>query len=175
MTGQPGTGGSRPHWPAFGRIEGRGLARRPPRISRSVAAATRSAWRDDDAGRVGHDRVEQLDLETDDRMDPDGLRCADETDRAIEAVMVRDGQPGQSQFDGSLDQVVGRGCPVEEREIGVAMKFGVRGLRHGSLRSEKPAGRGLATIEHLFSLGYPSPGHTPDQIPIRSTKKDETR
>ena len=69
-------------------------------------------------------------------MEPDGLGRADETDRAIEAVVVRDGQPGQPQFDGSLDQVVGRGCPVEEREIGVAMEFGVRGLRHGSLRSE---------------------------------------
>jgi hypothetical protein len=95
-----------------------------------VAAAARSAWRDDDAGRVSHDRVQQLDLETDDRMDPDGLRRADETDRAIQAVMVRDGQPGQPKFDGSLDQVVGRGCPIEEREIRVAMEFGVRGLCH---------------------------------------------
>jgi hypothetical protein len=73
-----------------------------------VAAATRSAWRDDDAGRVGHDRVQQLDLETDDRMDPDGLGRADETDRAIQAVMVRDGESAQPKFDGSLDQVVGR-------------------------------------------------------------------
>ena len=85
--------------------------------------------------RVGDDRVEQLDLETDDRMDPDGLGCADETDRAVQAVVVRDGQPGQPQLDGPLDQVVRRGCPVEEREIGVAMEFGVRGLCHGSLRS----------------------------------------
>jgi len=136
MTGQPGTGGSRPGRPALGRIEGRGLARRPTRISCGLAATTRSAWRDDDAGWVGHDRVEQLDLEADDRMDPDGLGRADETDRTIEAVMVRDGQPGQPQFDGSFDQVVGRGRPIEEREIGVAMEFGVRDLCHGSLRSE---------------------------------------
>ena len=34
MTGQPGTGGSRPDGPALGRIEGRGLAGRPARISR---------------------------------------------------------------------------------------------------------------------------------------------
>jgi len=136
MTGQPGAGGSWPGGQTLGQIEGRGLAGRPARISRSVATAARSAWRDNDAGRVGHDRVQQLDLETDDRMDPDSLGRANETDRAIQTVMVRDGQPGQPKFDGSLDQVVGRGCPIEEREIGVAMEFGVRGLCHGSLRSE---------------------------------------
>src|SRR6476661_6486864 len=102
MTGQPGTGGSRPHWPAFGRIEGSGLARGTETGDplSGLTAAARSAWRDDDAGRVGHDRVQQLDLETDDRMKPDGLRCADEPNRAIEAVVVRDGQPGQPQLDG---------------------------------------------------------------------------
>ena len=135
MTGQPGTSGSRPYWPAFGRIEGRGLAARPARISRSMAAAARSAWRDDDAGRVGHHGVEQLDLETDDRMDPGGLGRADETDRAIEAVVVRDGQPGQPQLDGPLDEVVRCRGTVEEREIGVAMEFGVRGWCHVVLRS----------------------------------------
>ena len=136
VAGQPSAGGSWPGGPALRRIKGRRFARRRARNSRGLATAARSAWRDDDAGRVGHDRIEQLDLETDDRMDPDGLGCTDETDRAIEAVVVRDGQSGQPQLDGSLDQVVWRGCPVEEREIGVAMEFGVRGLCHGSLRSE---------------------------------------
>ena len=136
VTGQSGAGGSRPGGPALGWIEGRRFARRPTRNPRGLATATRSAWRDDDPGRVGHDRIEQLDLETDDRMDPGGLGRADETDRAIKAVVVRDGQSGQPQFDGALDQVVWRGCPIKEREIGVAMEFGVRGLCHGSLRSE---------------------------------------
>ena len=104
-------------------------------VSRGGPAAARSARRDDDPGRVGDGRIEQLDLETDDRVEPDGLGRADETDRAIEAVVVRDGQPGQPQFDGPLDEVVRCRGAVEEREVGVAMEFGVRGRCHGSLRS----------------------------------------
>ena len=69
-------------------------------------------------------------------MEPGGLGRADEADRPVEPGMVRDGQPGQPQLDGPLDEVVRRGRPVEEREVGVAMEFGVRGLGHGSLRSE---------------------------------------
>ena len=65
---------------------------------------------------------------------PDGLRRADEADRPVQAGVVRDGQPGQPQLDGPLDQVVRRGRPVEEREVGVAVEFGVRGRCHGSLR-----------------------------------------
>ena len=40
-----------------------------------------------------------------------------------------------------------------------------------------PAGRGLPTIEHPFSLDHPGPGLTPDHIPIpeltKTTKQDE--
>ena len=83
----------------------------------------------------GDGRIEQLDLETDDRMEPGRLGRADETDRAVQAGVVRDGEPGQPQLDGPIDQVVGRRGAVEEREVGVAMEFGVRGRCHGSLRS----------------------------------------
>ncbi len=90
--------------------------------------------RDDDPVRVGDRRIEQLDLESDDRMESGRLGRADEPDRAVQAVVVRDGQPGQPQVHGSVDELVGRGRPVEEREVGVAMEFGVRGRCHGSLR-----------------------------------------
>ena len=69
-------------------------------------------------------------------MEPDGLGRADEADRAVQAVVVRDGQPGQPQLDGPLDQVVRCRRAIEEREVGVAVEFGVRGRCHGSLRSE---------------------------------------
>ena len=69
-------------------------------------------------------------------MEPDRLGRADEADRAVQAVMVGDGQPGQPELDGPLDQLVRRRRPVEEREVGVAVEFGVRGRCHGSLRSE---------------------------------------
>ena len=137
MAGQPGArrvaaGAGRPSVASGwrGRRDRRAIAPRP-----GGPAPARSARRDDDPGRVGDGRVEQLDLETDDRVEPGGLGRADETDRAVQAVVVRDGQPGQPQLDGPLDQVVGRRGPVEEREVGVAVEFGVRGRCHGSLRS----------------------------------------
>ncbi len=131
---QSGAVGSRSGGPALGRVGWRGLAGNPGRsggVSRGGAPAARPARRDDDPGRVGDGRIEQLDLETDDRVEPGGLGRADETDRPIEAVVVRDGQPGQPQFDGPLDEVVRCRGAVEEREVGVAMEFGVRGRCHG--------------------------------------------
>ena len=65
-------------------------------------------------------------------MDPGGLGRTDEADRAVEPGVIRDGQPGQAQLDGPIDQVVRRGRPVEEREVGVAMELGVGDLGHES-------------------------------------------
>ena len=68
-------------------------------------------------------------------MQADGLGRPDEADRAVQPGVVGDGQPGQPQLDGPLDQVVrGRG-PIEEREVGVAVELGVGSRCHGSLRS----------------------------------------
>ena len=104
-------------------------------------------------------------------MEPGGLGRADETDRAIEAVVVRDGQPGQPQFDGPFDEVIrGRGA-VEEREVGVAMEFGVRGRCHEVLRSGSRLTRGLASIEHMFYLTTPVPVATRTRFPSKSPKK----
>lgn len=68
-------------------------------------------------------------------MESGRLCSTDETDHAIQTGMVRDGQPGQPEFDRPLNQDVRRGGAIEEREIGVAMEFGIRDLNHGSLRS----------------------------------------
>ncbi len=86
--------------------------------------------------RIGDRRIEQLDLDADDRVEPGRLGGAGEPDRAVEAVVVGDGQPGQPQLDGPFDQIVRCRGAIEEREVGVAVEFGVRGLCHGSLRSE---------------------------------------
>ena len=92
------------------------------------------ARRDDDPARIRDGRVQQFHLQPDDRMQADGLGRPDEADRPVQPGMVGDGQPGQPQLDGPLDQVVrGRG-PIEEREVGVAVQFGVGSGCHGSLR-----------------------------------------
>ena len=74
--------------------------------------------------------------------------------------------PVRPELDRALDQVVGRGRPVEEREVGVAMEFGVRGRCHGSLRSG-PADWGPAIIEHLFCLVSAGPGRARTRFPSK--------
>ncbi len=103
--------------------------------TRPAVAGRAAAW----PARPDHDllwirdrRVQQLDLEADHWVDPSGLGGADEADRAVEPGVIRDGQPSQTQLDGPIDQVVRRGRPVEEREVGVAMELGVRELGHES-------------------------------------------
>jgi hypothetical protein len=59
------------------------------------------------------------------------LRSGREPDRAIEALVVRDREAGKPQLRGAFDQVIRRGCPVEEREVAVTVKLGVRGRGHG--------------------------------------------
>ena len=112
---------------------GAGRRATTPHVGRSATAVRRGGTTIPSGS--GDGRIEQLDLETDDRMEPDRLGRGDEADRAIQAVVVGDGQPGQAQLDGPLDQVVGRRRAIEEREVGVAVEFGVRGRCHGSLRS----------------------------------------
>ena len=86
---------------------------------------------DDHAGRVGDAGVEQLDLRPDDAVEADLLGRAHETDGAVEAVAVGDGQPGQADRRGPFDQLVRWRGPIEEREIGVGVELGVGDGRHG--------------------------------------------
>ncbi len=73
---------------------------------RGSAASPRTPWRDDDAGRVGDGRIEQLDLRPDDAVEADLLGRAHEPDGAVEAVAVGDGEAGQADRRGPLDQLV---------------------------------------------------------------------
>ena len=81
---------------------------------------------------------------------PAASAALDEADRPVQAAVVRDGQPGQAQLDGPFHEVVrGRGA-IEEREVRVAVEFGVR----GRVPRVAPVGgrlsRGQVSIEHLF-------------------------
>ena len=90
---------------------------------RPASALTRGG--DDDSRRIGDGRVEQLDLDPDDRVEPRLLGGRDESDGPVEPLVVGDGEAGQAQLDGSLDELVrGRGA-VEEREIRMAVELGV--------------------------------------------------
>ena len=138
MPGEPGyvpdEGG-----PAGPRRRPRGVPDPPSRArgpaDSSPAPTSCPPCRDDDPVGVRDGRVDELDLDPDDRVEADGLGGADEADRPVQPAVVRDGQPGQAQLDGPFHQVVrGRGA-IEEREVRVAVEFGVRGRCHGSLRS----------------------------------------
>ena len=104
-----------------------GVRRRPP----PAAAPRRSTGGDDDPVRVRDDRVEQLDLDPDDRVDAGRLRRGGEPDDAVEALVVGDGQAGQAKLDRSLDELVGGRRPVEKREVRVAVELGVGCHRDG--------------------------------------------
>ena len=115
---------------------------RRARVTRPAWFASSTSRRDHHPARIRDRRIAQPDLQSDHRMESDRLGRTDEADRAVQAVVIRDGQPGQPEFDRPFDQVVrGRGT-LEEREVGVAVEFGVRDGRHGSLRS----GAGLAGL-----------------------------
>jgi hypothetical protein len=69
--------------------------------------AGRPASGNDDSDRIGDGRIEQLDLDPDDRMKPDGLGRRDEPDDAVQTLMIGDGETAQSELDGPLDEIVG--------------------------------------------------------------------
>ena len=96
---------------------------------RSAAAPVRSAARHYEATWVRDDRVDQVDLDADDRTEAGLVGHAGESDRAVEAAVVRQGERAEAEFDGSLDQLVGRGRSVEKREVAMAVQLGI-GLGH---------------------------------------------
>ena len=110
--------------------------------------SARPARPDHDLVGIRDGRVQQLDLETDHRVEPGRLGRVDETDRAVQPGVIGDGQPGEPQLDRSIDELVGRGRAVEEREVGVAVELGVTELSH---ESPGPTGRlGPHSIEQTF-------------------------
>ena len=148
MAGQPRPLGP---WPAAGRRRDGALVAtglRPPCRASAAPDAAPGATTIPSGIRDG--RVEQLDLEPDDRMQADGLGRADEADRAVQPGVVRDGQPGQPQLDGPLDQVVRRA----RRHRGTRSWCGCGVRRTGSGATESlrsgAGDRGQVSIEHLF-------------------------
>ncbi len=85
--------------------------------------------RHDDPRRIGRRRVQQLDLDPDDRPQPRLLGRGRKADHAVQAAVVRDRQAGEPQLHGAPDQLVRRRGAVEERELSVAVELGVEGHR----------------------------------------------
>ena len=71
--------------------------------------------------------IRELDLNADHRPQPNLLGRGRKSDNTVEAVVVGDGQPGQTQFHGALNQLIRSRGTVEERKMGVAVKFCVGG------------------------------------------------
>jgi hypothetical protein len=124
MTGQSGTLRA---WPIRQALDGirsgsvAGVRCRPA----SAASPRRSPGGDDDPMRVRDDRVEQLDLGPDDRMDTGRLCRRREPDDAVETLVVGDSQARQAKPDRSFNELVGGRRPVEKREVRVAMELGI--------------------------------------------------
>lgn len=97
---------------------------RPPRAgdrttpqrapSRSTPDDGAGGGRNDDPIGIRHEGIEQLDLHADDRMEAGLTSRTDKANRAIQAAVIRHGQPVQTEFEGPLDQFVGRRRTIEK-------------------------------------------------------------
>ena len=82
------------------------------------------APRNDDPRRVRRDGIEQLDLHAHDRVETRLVRGGRKPDRAIQALVIGQGEAGQPQLEGALDKILDARGTIEEREIGVAVELG---------------------------------------------------
>jgi hypothetical protein len=69
--------------------------------------------------------VEQRELGAEDRGQTHRLGCHCEADDPVEAVVVGDGERGEPQPGGFVDQLLGVAGTVEEREVGVTVQLRV--------------------------------------------------
>ncbi len=122
MAGQARAVGTRSGRSALARDRGRRLERPCP----APTGPPPAPGRDHDRGRVGRGRVEQLDLDPDDGVQAGRARRGQEPDGAVQPVVVGDRESRQADLERSVDQLVGRGRAVEEREVRVAVQLGVR-------------------------------------------------
>ena len=67
----------------------------------------------------------------DDRVEAGLVRGSGEANRAVQALVIGQGEAGQAQLEGALDQVLDARRAVEEREVGVAVELG-EGTRHSA-------------------------------------------
>ena len=134
MAGQPGALGPRPDREALG--HGR-IARRCGRVGPAAAPSPRPRrGRDHAPVRVRDGRVEQLDLEPDDRVQARRPRPRRRSGprRTGPAWSVTASPVSPSSTARSTRSSGARGA-IEEREVRVAVELGVRDGCHGSLRS----------------------------------------
>jgi hypothetical protein len=90
-----------------------------------TATSLRPASSEHDPVRIWSRGIEQLDLQSHDRVQADLLRGGDETDGSVQPGMVGHSQARQAQLDRSRHEIVRRRGSIEEREVGVAVKLGV--------------------------------------------------
>ena len=128
----------------------------------ALTAARTTNWtaagatsRDDDSAGIGDERVEQLDLDPQDRLEPRLTRRRGETHDSIQPVVIGDGQAAEADRQGTFDQLVGGRCAVQEREVGVTVELGVC---HGQ----------WSNICSILSTGRPA--KVGPQSPTASTK-----
>ena len=148
MTGQPGPCRTRSGGQARSRLDGVAFGRRsltPPS----------PAGRHDDPRRIRHERVEQLDLDPDHRVESGRLGRGHEPHGSVQAAMIRDRETAQAEFDGSFDEVIGRGRAVEKREARVAMELGIRRGGHGHGSRVEGALDDPAILEQMFCSCHP--------------------
>ena len=129
-TGQAGPFGLRPGGQAFawGERQVRSAAARRGRSTRgrpSRGSSRRASCRDDDVTRVRGERIAQLDLHPDHRLEPRLAGRRGKPDDPVEAVVVRHGQAGQAERERLLDELIDRRGAIEKREVRVAMELGV--------------------------------------------------
>lgn len=119
------------------------------------AARPTPAGRHDHPRRIRHERVEQLDLDPDHRVESRRFGRGHEPDGPVQPAMIRDREAAQAQLDGPLDEVVGRGRTVEKREARVAVELGVRSGCHGhGSRSRGPLDD-PSILEQMFCSCHP--------------------
>ena len=142
MAGQPGAGRAGPGGPPS---VDRPAARRRP-VAGGRAARRRLAGTTIPPGSGAAASTSSISIPIT-GMQPRRLRRGREADRAVQALVVRDGEPGQPELHGPRDEVVrGRG-PVEEREVAVTVQLGVGGMGHAT--GLRGAGR---RIEQMFDI-----------------------
>ena len=104
-----------------------------PRVGGSTwtSAAHWPAIRNHDPEWIGNGSVEQFNFQPDDWVEPCFLRGSREAHHPVQAEVIGERQPGQAEFDRTLNEVLDRGRPVKERKVGVAVELRVRELSHG--------------------------------------------
>ena len=117
------------------------------------------------AARLLHSLIKG-ELDAEHRRQADVLCRAREAHDAVEAVVIGDGQRGEPQARGLVDQLLGMAGPVEEREVRVAVQLGVG---HACFRGRCASASGRRR-DGLRSLSAP-PSRRPYRTGVRSGKR----